>query len=316
MKAMSALVEDMIAYKESIGRKRETYEVHLHGLADFLEERKNRDGKVSLKDAILPWCVRRDTESPSGFRRRLAAVRELTKYLFAIDVCDEILPLDAFPKTVRYSPYIFSDRELTALFKEENQASADPGDPFSEYVLRLIYKAIYFCGLRPNEGRELLRDDYDALLHTLLIRHNKVGRERRIPIGEDLALLFDEYLMKRDALYPHSKAFFPSLNGDCYSAKWLDRRFKKLWKKAFPGSLTVVRVYDLRHRFATAVLSEWLERGEDLYTALPYLRAYMGHAEFSSTAYYIHLLPERLMKSDAIDWKKFEDLLPEVESYE
>ena len=35
---------------------------------------------------------------------------------------------------------------------------------------------------------------------------------------------------------------------------------------------------------------------------LPYLRAYMGHEKFSDTAYYIHILPERLMVSPGVQW--------------
>ena len=38
----------------------------------------------------------------------------------------------------------------------------------------------------------------------------------------------------------------------------------------------------------------------------------MGHAHLEDTAYYIHLLPEKLMRTAAIDWETFEQLLPEV----
>lgn len=45
---------------------------------------------------------------------------------------------------------------------------------------------------------------------------------------------------------------------------------------------------------------------------LPYLRAYMGHQSFSDTVYYIHLLPDRLMKSPGIDWEKIDRVGLEV----
>jgi hypothetical protein len=45
---------------------------------------------------------------------------------------------------------------------------------------------------------------------------------------------------------------------------------------------------------------------------LPYLRAYMGHDSLSETAYYIHILPENLVKTTAIDWDAFNSMLPEV----
>jgi len=38
----------------------------------------------------------------------------------------------------------------------------------------------------------------------------------------------------------------------------------------------------------------------------------MGHSSFEETAYYIHLLPDRLKTSKAIDWGIMESLIPEV----
>ena len=42
---------------------------------------------------------------------------------------------------------------------------------------------------------------------------------------------------------------------------------------------------------------------------LPFLREYMGHNSLSETAYYIHILPENIVKSSAIDWDKFKEAL-------
>ena len=47
---------------------------------------------------------------------------------------------------------------------------------------------------------------------------------------------------------------------------------------------------------------------------LPYLRAYMGHDTMNETAYYIHILPEHLVKSSAIDWELFNNMFVEVEA--
>ena len=41
---------------------------------------------------------------------------------------------------------------------------------------------------------------------------------------------------------------------------------------------------------------------------LPYLSAYMGHSELTSTLYYAHLLPEKFRRAKGIDW----DLLSRV----
>jgi integrase len=114
--------------------------------------------------------------------------------------------------------------------------------------------------------------------------------------------------------FPKSDYFFPSTDDSPYPAKWLTQQFKKIWDSVKPAQNSAnVRVYDLRHRFATAVMMKWLDEGADLYAKLPYLSTYMGHAHFEATAYYIHLLPENLTKSSAIDWTSFSTLIPEVE---
>jgi integrase len=92
--------------------------------------------------------------------------------------------------------------------------------------------------------------------------------------------------------------------------------FKRCWRLANPDiksdALPKVRPYDLRHRFASAVLQKWLDEKRDLYAMLPYLRSYMGHNDLSDTAYYIHILPENLLKSPGVDWKRLDEIAPEV----
>ena len=72
-------------------------------------------------------------------------------------------------------------------------------------------------------------------------------------------------------------------------------------------------LYFFRHRYASTVLQKWLSEGRDLYAMLPYLSAYMGHEDFSYTAYYIHLLPENLLNSAGVDWSVIDAVNPEVD---
>ncbi len=69
-------------------------------------------------------------------------------------------------------------------------------------------------------------------------------------------------------------------------------------------------------RYATAVLNRWLDEKKDLGSRLPYLQTYMGHRDLEATAYYIHLLPENLIKSAGIDWEGMNHLIPRVELWE
>jgi hypothetical protein len=58
-------------------------------------------------------------------------------------------------------------------------------------------------------------------------------------------------------------------------------------------------------------MMRWIDDGKDVMTLLPYLGTYMGHGDFNSTLYYIHLLPERLRRSAGIDWEQFSPIFGE-----
>lgn len=69
-----------------------------------------------------------------------------------------------------------------------------------------------------------------------------------------------------------------------------------------------LRPYDLRHRFASAVLQRWIDDGKNIYAMLPYLRAYMGHEDFRHTLYYVHILPGNLLSSKGVNWDQIESV--------
>ena len=55
-----------------------------------------------------------------------------------------------------------------------------------------------------------------------------------------------------------------------------------------------------------------MREGRDLNAMLPYLSAYMGHAQLSDTYYYIHLIPSLLEEMSGFTFSSAETLLPEV----
>lgn len=308
--------EDMIRFKMSLGYSRRTYEGFLNDFARYLEV-KHPDTDFLTEEIAQGWCCQRKTENSSGFHRRAVVLREFSKYLFSVGKSNYILPSNSTARPIRYTPYIFSDKELAAIFDTSNRMEPHPKSPCRQIIVPVMLRLIYFCGHRPNEGREIQNKDVDLDNGILFIRKNKSHRERRIPMMEDMTDMCRDYRKKISFFYPDSPFFFPSSEGIPYSAKWLTRQFLMLWNEVRPPKNTArVRVYDLRHRYATTIMMKWLENGDDLYTCLPYLSAYMGHANFSDTAYYIHLLPEKLVRSKSIDWERFSHLVPEVQENE
>lgn len=132
-------------------------------------------------------------------------------------------------------------------------------------------------------------------------------------MAEDVTEFCAEYAKKRDIVFADSTFFFPAPEGTCYSSEWLRHLFLALWAKAFPDKKDCgVRVYDLRHRFATTIMTAAIERGENLYAFIPNMSAYMGHTSYRDTIYYIHLLPEHLRNSANFDYEQFAKYFPEV----
>lgn len=188
--------------------------------------------------------------------------------------------------------------------------------PHKHVVLPVMFRLIYTCGLRPAEARVLPANNVYLDSGEILITETKRSRDRMIVMSEDMRTLCADYNEQRKVLFPDSPFFFPGTDGKAFASATVSREFCKCWAKANPDvpkeNLPDVRVYDLRHRFASAAVQRWLDEGADLNAKLPFLRAYMGHASFSQTAYYIHLLPANLTASNAVDWSAFDALIPEV----
>ena len=317
MKTVCERVEEMIGYKESLGYSRGSYEKALGSLSSYLDERFP-GCTVLTREVVGPWCSMRDTESANGYRRRMGTLREFTKYLSAVGACDFVLDTGSLPRKTQYTPHIFTDGELAGLLgATDGLVAYDGKQPARHLIVPVIYRLIYCCGLRPNEGREMLAEDVDPARGTIRVRKNKAHSERVVPMASDVAEMCGTYLEELGKVCPGSAFLFPSPSGRPYSGKWLMTYFLRAWDLAKPeGSTARVRVYDLRHRFATAVMARWLAEGRDLTAMLPYLSEYMGHSCIEHTLYYVHLLPEHLVRESAVDWERFNALVREVGQHE
>ena len=150
-----------------------------------------------------------------------------------------------------------------------------------------------------------------------MISGTKTRKQRIIVMSDDMLEMCKQYEFKRNIIVGKREYFFTDKNGGVMNRRKLETAVKRCWIIANPGVrnhiLPKIRPYDLRHQFASTVLHKWLDEGKNLYTMLPYLRTYMGHKEMSSTVYYIHILPEKLLKSSGVEWNRIDSILPEVE---
>jgi len=315
---LASYIEGLIAQKQSLGYSF-SYGIRVLRQFDlFCHERFPEE--ITITRAMgLEWAIRLPSESKSvSTAKRMAPVRELAKYMLRKNIDAYIIP-DEFVKqsSSRYAPHIFSEEELACVFHEmdviENHIHPNC---YEAYVMPVLFRLIYTCGLRPQEGRLVKRCNMDLQEGVLFIPESKRHKDRYVPISEDMLMLCRKYDAFIRTKAPDNEYFFPSGATTCYTPVSLERNLRRYWTRAGLGqgmNGCCPRVYDLRHTFATRKLYQWMKEGRNLDACLPFLSTYMGHAHFSQTAYYIHLVPEIFPTLTGFDETRFSSILPEVE---
>lgn len=306
---INAYLEDRVAR----GFKNETCTRHFIKFDQWVIA--NHPAEANLTRELIHEWIDSNSTSYSEIAQRIIAIRLFGRYLCALGEGAYVLPEKYAPLRSRAVPYLFTDSELAALFISIDALPGTRTEPFLNETAPVLFRLIYTCGLRPNEGRELLRENVNLDTGVILITHTKRNKERFVVMSEDMLEMARKYDARREIFSGGNPYFFPSASGGAMTTETVYSAFNRAWSHAdlngkYPGK---VRVYDLRHRFASARLNLWLDNGENLMAMLPFLRAYMGHKDLAETAYYVHILPENIVKTSAIDWEKFNAMFPEVE---
>jgi len=300
-------IEAMLQWRTSLGHSPRDMTNAMAGFDSFCASRYP-DETVLTRELATAWCQDTATGTWGAYRSR--AVREFGKYLRLAGVDGFIVPSAWIASPIRSLPHLFTDDELVAFFRAADSLGPEYRSPFREYTIPVIFRLILGAGLRPPEARRLRRRDVDADDAMVMIERSKRNKDRRVPVTEDLAGLLGCFDHLADLRRPEREWFFEDHHGRQYSPAWLIAGYHRCCEQAggiAPGSTP----YALRHNYATRTLMRWVEEGKDIEAWLPYLAAYMGHEKYSSTAWYVHLLPERLA---ATGLTSATGIIPEVTS--
>jgi integrase len=298
---------DMLELKEATGYSRISY---AHYIPDFLVfcGTVYSGAECITKKMLDGWLQEKSFKTNGTHNAAISRIRVFARYQAAIGKTTYIPSGDYSVKVIKFAPYIFTDIELGKLFEAFDTVSPNLWSPERENIIPVLFRMMYCCGLRPGEPLRLLCSDIDLKNGILYIRQSKREKDRRIIMSDDLTALCRKY---DDKKHPRTY-FFERTDGDRLTIKWVDRQFNICWRNSGLERRANPRPYDLRHNFATRVLMHWVNEGQDVMGLIPYLSAYMGHVNFTATLYYIHLLPERLVRAGGIDWERFTGVYPEV----
>jgi integrase len=148
---------------------------------------------------------------------------------------------------------------------------------------------LVFCtGLRPAEVCKLRLVDFDPRARTIVITQTKFSPQRVLPLHSTVVRALERYLKARRRIIPFGDHFFVCRRGIPFTPNNISNYFHLLVRGIDPnGVRPMIRFGDLRHTFATRLISGWSRRSEPVPHYLVLLSRYMGHKQFNATWWYI-----------------------------
>ena len=306
-------IEGLILQKRAVGYRYDTQAAILKRFDRFCFRYHPNEATLT-KGIVTHWAQRRPGESIGGLHIRVSAVRQLAIYLHKLEGEAYVIPLRTLARYPGYTPYIFTDRELEAFFCRVDACSPGGGNRLRHLVLPLLFRLLYCCGLRVCEATHLKVRDVDFKDGVLSVREAKFGKDRRVPVSQQILGRLRAYSAKvRPVVAAEDSVFLPSASGQELSRKTVYGNFRTfLWEAGIShgGPGKGPRVHDLRHTYAVHCLKRWVEEGKDLSAYLPLLTAYLGHTHFRETSYYLRLTADLYPTITAQVERAFGNIVP------
>jgi len=291
---LDSCIENFINQKRAIGYPYRSSARILHHF-DLLVAKDFAHERTITKDICAAWLNAKPGEHPNGLGRRISPVRQLGKYMKGLGYDAYIIPGHIPNKHIKYEAHIYTPEELRAFFTAIDNCPASPFSPTRCYVIPIIFRLLYCCGLRPAEALYLHRSDVNLETGKVTIRESKGWKTRIVYMSQDMQEACKVYDTLLESLAPDRTAFFPNKDGNHYNRSTLNHWFHEFWDK-LPQSRMVrgnpPRVHDFRHSYAVHRLNQWVQDGEDINALYPYLSQFMGHSCYADTDYYLSLVED------------------------
>jgi integrase len=298
---------DFIRYKRAQGIKYDTVPRNLRRFSKFLAANTSEESFIS-KTIVDEWCARGLNERPSTQRLRIAYTTQFLKYVAEQGI---VVSMPRVKKKSQsegtFVPYIFTCEELGRFFERCDQLRVRTPSVMPNF-LPVLFRLLLGCGLRISEALELRFGDVDVKNGIIIVRMSKFDNDRIVPLSNSTLTTLRYYSAKYHKIPKNDDVFyFTHKDGRKINKDTVYRWFRKiLWSAGIShgGPSKGPRVHDFRHTFAVYSLKAMVDKGMDVYCALPFLSTYLGHSSVSATSQYVRLtqdrFPEVVEKASAI----------------
>jgi len=256
-------IHEMLEHRAAMGRSVKDYSKLLANFDRYCTTHFPNENKLT-KEIAFSWCNDAKGIGKGAFNRA-SALRGFARYIYLTGKEVYFMPTSFFPMPKAKQPVIMNDVELTSFFAAADHYPSNGKDALQEFVVPVIFRLQFACGMRPQEVRSLRCADFSFNDNTIYIAEGKHHKDRCLPINTGVMDLCLSYNRIAEMVTPNRTYFFQAQSGSMYSTDWLCDAFRACWEMS--GNGTGVRSctpYALRHIFATHTLMRWVEEGRDL----------------------------------------------------
>jgi len=247
------------------------------------------------QDLALAFATSNPDSARNECVKKYQTIRLFSDYLSVYFPETEHLNPDAIRKIKgRATAYIFPDEEITLIMKGARNIK----NPLRSITLYTIIGLAASTGMRISEIVNLNRRDVNLEAGVILIQCTKFQKDRLVAVHPTTLEVLRDYITMRDIRFPSpiSRAFFVHMFGKRFHSRTLSAEFTKIARSVGvrQGIGFGPHFHDLRHTFAVKRLVSWYRDGKEVQAMLPLLATFMGHVNYSNTAYYLTATAELL----------------------
>ncbi len=308
------LLTTFVAFKRSLGFNYETEADELYRFSKFSVTFQLTEPNLT-KELVQAWCTKRPNEGVRNNRRRAYPVRQFGIYLNSVGYDAYIALPDTNARSYTFIPYIFSFNEIEQIFANSDRLCPHRNSTLP-LLMPVILRMLYSCGLRISEAVNLQNKHVNLQEGILEVKNSKFGKDRLVPMSESMTHICRQYYK---VLHKHScleDYFYMKSDRKPVTRDNVYRRFREiLWESGIShgGKGNGPRVHDLRHTFSVHALKRAVNKGTDVYCALPILSTYLGHASVTATEQYVRLTADAFPDIRATLDQYCGYVIPEVE---